>query len=315
MDPYISIIVPVYNTEQYLEKCLLSIINQTIKCIEIIIIDDGSTDRSGSICDDFVKRDKRIKVIHTENNGPATARNKGIALSSGQYLGFVDSDDWIEETMYADLYYTCISKNADIAVIGLREITDKGEKIRDYIPNSVDLSEILKRAYPCNKLFKKDLFINNNLLFEEGIFYEDLELIPKLFVKANKVSKVTKISYNYVKRPFSTTTTRDDKIIDNLRAYVKIKKYLIKENLYEIYSEDFEKSLSYFKKYYINILYDYSTMFLLRNMKSINLEFNKIGGLGVENFYKLLAKHIKFKIRRTFSLIRGQFSKPLFKSK
>ena len=96
----ISIIVPVYNVEEYLKECIDSIINQTYKRIEIILVDDGSTDKSGKICDDYAKIDKRIKVVHKENGGLSDARNVGISVSSGKYIAFVDSDDWVEKTMY-----------------------------------------------------------------------------------------------------------------------------------------------------------------------------------------------------------------------
>ena len=95
----ISIIVPVYNVEEYLKECIDSIINQTYKRIEIILVDDGSTDKSGKICDDYAKIDKRIKVVHKENGGLSDARNVGISVSSGKYIAFVDSDDWVEKTM------------------------------------------------------------------------------------------------------------------------------------------------------------------------------------------------------------------------
>ena len=99
----ISIIVPVYNVEEYLKECIDSIINQTYKRIEIILVDDGSTDKSGKICDDYAKIDKRIKVVHKENGGLSDARNVGISVSSGKYIAFVDSDDWVEKTMYKNV--------------------------------------------------------------------------------------------------------------------------------------------------------------------------------------------------------------------
>ena len=104
MNELISVVVPVYNVENYLEKCVSSITNQTYKNLEIILVNDGSKDNSGAICDDLAKNDSRIKVIHKENGGLSDARNTGINVATGEYIGFVDSDDWIERDMYEQLY-------------------------------------------------------------------------------------------------------------------------------------------------------------------------------------------------------------------
>ena len=114
MEELISIIVPVYNVEKYLEKCVDSIINQTYKNIEIILVDDGSKDNSGKICDIIKEKDERIKVIHKQNGGLSDARNAGLKIAKGTYIGFVDSDDYIAEDMYQTLYSLSKEKNADI---------------------------------------------------------------------------------------------------------------------------------------------------------------------------------------------------------
>ena len=113
-DPLVSIIVPVYNVEPYLTKCITSIIKQTYRKIEIILVNDGSSDGCGKICDEFAKKDERIRVFHTENKGLSAARNYGIARASGDYLDFVDSDDWIEPDMFAFLVNSAIGNKADI---------------------------------------------------------------------------------------------------------------------------------------------------------------------------------------------------------
>ena len=109
----ISIIIPVYNVEEYIEQCIQSVINQTYKKLEIILIDDGSLDKSGKICDAYADRDKRIIVIHKENGGLSDARNKGIDIASGEYITFVDSDDYVEDSFIEDLYTTLINNNAE----------------------------------------------------------------------------------------------------------------------------------------------------------------------------------------------------------
>lgn len=309
MNPKLSIIVPVYNVEKYLEKCIHSILDQTFKDFELILVDDGSVDKSGIICNRYARRDNRIKVIHKKNGGQAAARNVGLNLVRGDYVGFVDSDDWIDPDMYKDLYESCIRDNADISIIGLREVNEFEIILNEYIPNDMSFSEILKRAYPCNKIFKKELFVNNNLSFVEGRFYEDQELIPKLYVKCKKVTTVNKAAYNYLKRNGSTTGSRDEKVLDNLWAYTQIKEYLMDEGLYAIYKPQFEKSVSYFKKFYMNILYDYPTIFFIKNMKRIISDFNKIGGLKVKDYLKFTLKHINFSCKKFGALCKNKLGR------
>ena len=112
----ISIIVPVYNMEQYLERCMESIINQTYPTLEIILVDDGSTDRSPQLCDAYAKKDSRIRVVHKPNGGLSDARNAGLAIATGTYIGYVDSDDWIELDMYERMYSACVENGAQLAV-------------------------------------------------------------------------------------------------------------------------------------------------------------------------------------------------------
>jgi glycosyltransferase involved in cell wall biosynthesis len=303
--PKLSIIVPVYNVEQYLHKCIESILAQTFSDYELILVNDGSKDKSGEICDEYLKKDSRVKVIHKKNNGLASARNTGIIQARGTYVGFIDSDDWIEDDMYKNLYESCEKTNADISIIGVREVDEKGNSLNVYIPNDINLREILKKAYAWNKIFKKQLFFDHNLFFKEGKYYEDIELIPKLFVKSNQVTTVRKVGYNYLKRNTSITGGRDEKILDNLWAYTQVKKYLLDNNLYLEYKEEFEKGVSYFKRYYINILFDYPTTFLLKNSSRIINDFEKIGGIEKIDYLKLLIKHLNFLLRKSVHSIKN----------
>ena len=124
----ISIIVPVYNVEAYLDRCMESILKQTYKRLEIILVDDGSTDSSREKCDAYAKQDSRIKVIHKKNSGLSDARNAGLALATGDYIGYVDSDDWIEPDMYQSLYDACAEHDAELAVCRyFREYQDRTE--------------------------------------------------------------------------------------------------------------------------------------------------------------------------------------------
>lgn len=124
MIPKVSIIVPMYGVEKYIEKCIDSLLNQTLKEIEIILVDDGSPDRSGEIADEYAKKDRRIKVVHQKNSGLGPARNSGISVATGEYVGFVDSDDWVKCEMFMRLYKAAVKNNADIVVSGHCDISN-----------------------------------------------------------------------------------------------------------------------------------------------------------------------------------------------
>lgn len=189
----ISIIVAVYNVEVYLEKCLNSIINQTYGNIEIILINDGSTDNSGKICDKYAKIDERVVVIHKENGGVSSARNAGLKVAKGNFVGFVDPDDWIAEDMYEKLYLEIKKFNANISVCKFKRVMDRKNFIKrkncfDAITlNSIDSMYFMLTSiegYGCavwNKLYRKNLLINFNenlsngedLLFNFNIFFHE----------------------------------------------------------------------------------------------------------------------------------------------
>ena len=190
MEKLISIIIPIYNVEKYLKKCIESVINQTYKNIEIILINDGSTDGSGKICDEYAIKDKRIKVSHNENGGVAVARNKGIKMSTGDYIVFVDSDDFISNEYCEKMLEAVLRNNADIAICKLHDFLD-GEKIQieeteysEQVYNSDEMIEnniVIGGIFDCmgGKLFSHKLF--ENVLFPEGRVYEDSSTLYKLY--------------------------------------------------------------------------------------------------------------------------------------
>lgn len=224
----ISIIVPVYNVQEYLKNCINSILNQSYKNIEIILVDDGSTDESSSICDLYVKKDNRIKVIHKENGGLSDARNMGIKSVRGKYITFVDSDDYLDENYVKVLYILITENNSDIACSRMKKtdslndkIINKNEKINIY--NSIDaIKEILYQRNIDNsapsKLFKKDLF--ENILFPVGYAFEDLDTMYKLFLQANKIVSTTNNYYLYYQRQGSILHTVKDKTINDLLTII-----------------------------------------------------------------------------------------------
>lgn len=219
MNDLISIIVPIYNVEKYLQKCIQSIINQTYKNIEIILVDDGSKDNSGKICDEFKQIDNRIKVIHKENGGLSDARNAGLKIAKGEYIGFVDSDDYIAQDMFETLYKLAKENNADISIVSFYEIYNgKVIGVRDFKSlEEMDKIEAMKellidtkiQSYAWNKLFKKELF--ENIEFPTNKNFEDIATTLLLFEKANKVMLLEDPKYYYVRRDNSIIGTRNYK--------------------------------------------------------------------------------------------------------
>lgn len=216
MEELISIIVPVYNTELYLEECLSSIQKQTYKNLEIIVVDDGSSDKSGVICDLFAEKDKRFKVFHQENKGQATARNTGLKKATGKYIGFVDSDDYIEQEMFEELYHAAQSSGAFIVMCGYEIF---GKKSKEYLANFDELEkdeatkalaqERIVHSYLVDKLFLRSLF--GDIKFPDGKQYEDYAVMHLLFLKTNKVKMIGRVLYHYRFRDGSTTRTTSGK--------------------------------------------------------------------------------------------------------
>lgn len=232
MSPKISIIVPVYNVEKYIHKCIDSILNQTFKDFELILVDDGSTDNCGQICDEYAKKDSRVIVIHKENGGQATARNIALDIAKGEYIGFVDSDDYIEFDMYEFLYNLCIDNNCDIANCSSTIYFKNKVKVNGghdlMIHDTKSAMKVLTEGVlydEClwTKLIKKELF--NGLKIPEGIAYEDTAFTYKLIDRANKVCCKGEAKYNYIKRKDSTM----DRAVKN----VKIDAILVYEEMYK----------------------------------------------------------------------------------
>ncbi len=213
-NPMISVIVPVYKVEPYLRKCLDSIVDQTYRNLEIILVDDGSPDNCGAICDEYAARDHRIIVIHKENGGVSSARNTGLAQAKGDWIGWVDSDDWVEPDMYEYLLENAERYDADIAVCSRAEI-DKGKKIFRGWEYSVVLNREqglklllendLMQNYCCDKLFRAKLW--DGILFPEGRTYEDIAVMHRLFERAERIVCLPEAKYNYFHRSGSIVSS------------------------------------------------------------------------------------------------------------
>lgn len=294
--PKISIIVPVYNCEKYISNCINSILEQSFKDFELILVDDGSSDRSFEICESFAKKDNRVRAIHQPNSGVSRARNRGLDEAKGEYIGFVDGDDCVDKEMYKRLYKNLADNNADISICGIVNYFLKKngttEKVRQ---SQVDgfwifsgeqaLKEALQsRLYsvnPVNKLFKKKLF--DKLRYPEGKISEDAFLIPVVISKAGKVVYDSKPMYYYLRRENSITTSnfsdRDWDVVEayknhlnmvsekfpNLKKVAKFRylwayAYVIDKIMLsensENYLRDFKKAFDFIKKNILEIIFN-----------------------------------------------------------
>ena len=223
----VSVIVPIYNVEKYLNKCVDSIVNQTYKNLEIVLVDDGSTDDSGKICDEYAGKDSRIKVVHKENGGLSDARNNGIDISNGRYLAFIDSDDWIEPNMIEKMYSNAIENNADISVcqyeiVHSREAVINNNHGRIFVYEGTDIVLAMYKyamfaSHACNKIYGKELF--NGIRYPVGKLYEDQYTTYKLLWKAKRLVCTEEKYYYYYMRNGSIVNGRfDEKKLDVLYA-------------------------------------------------------------------------------------------------
>ena len=207
--PLISIIIPAYNTARFLDKCMVSVCAQTYRNIEVLLINDGSTDETPALCDAWAAKDTRVRAIHQLNQGLAEVCNVGVKSARGELIGFVDSDDWIEPRMFEELYQSMRKHQSQIAVCSILLESEKGkiirvqgtkkERVRD---SKTALKKILidksEKSYRWNKLYNKILF--DGIIFPNGRVFEDLNTVYKLYAKSSKVSYTGKYLYHYVQR-------------------------------------------------------------------------------------------------------------------
>ncbi len=216
----ISIIVPVYNSEKFLEKCINSIVNQTLKDIEIIFINDGSTDKSLDILKSYELKDSRIKVLSQNNTGPSCARNNGLKIAKGEYVGFVDSDDWIDLDFYEKLYITAKKYDADISVAGIKRhrsykwkyhLKIEKEEFTNDKNRKFLLCDVPDKCYPVNKIYKFSKLNQYNILFEPGVYFEDRFFTAQVLVYLESLVTVPDVYYNYWTNPNSIVKTKSEK--------------------------------------------------------------------------------------------------------
>lgn len=209
----VSIIVPVYKVEPYLCRCLDSIVGQTYRDLEIILVDDGSPDNCGAICDEYAARDKRLRVIHKENGGVASARNAGLDIATGDYIGWVDSDDWVEPDMFQTMLTAAETHKADIVICGRIESypdhsISVGWRKTEVLDQKQAMAQMVEddvvKSYLWDKLWQRRLF--EGIRFSDLEVYEDMAVMVPLFSRAERVACVPDALYHYEHRETSLST-------------------------------------------------------------------------------------------------------------
>lgn len=241
----VSIIIPVYNVETYLRQCLDSVLAQTLKDIEVIVVDDGSTDNSPAICDEYAARDTRVKVIHQSNAGRSAARNAALKVARGEYIGFVDSDDWIDPLMYEYMLEKITRTQSDIAVCGYFFEYTYGSRVKEPVPAPAvyHRSEALKmliedrlvQSLSCDKLFRREVIGD---FYPEGRdFYEDSAVMLRWFSRAERFAIDATPFYHYrMRRSGVVNSTDPATYFDKLTADIERYRFIV-DNLPPLFTE------------------------------------------------------------------------------
>ncbi|SFI85223.1 Glycosyltransferase involved in cell wall bisynthesis [Kaistella treverensis] len=234
MRPAVSIIVPVYQVEKYLHKCLNSLVNQTLENIEILVINDGSSDGSQKISEEFEQKfPLLIKAFQKENGGLSDARNFGLDRATGEFIGFVDSDDEVSPTMFEEMYSLAKKHAAEMVICNLQKVNENGKVLQyliqiPHLPENIELKEHFSvfsdlSYFACNKIYKRELFTNKR--FKTGIHFEDIQLIPQLLLECSVIAQTQKFHYQYLERNGSISKSHSVNGIDILRAVEDVSEY------------------------------------------------------------------------------------------
>lgn len=314
MNETISVIIPVYNVEKYIKKCIDSVINQTYKNLEIILIDDGSKDNSPQICDEYAKKDNRIKVIHKENEGQSVARNLGLDIATGRYIGFVDSDDYIKENMFETLYKNMIKYDADISICNiiklnetLNENVEKYNEIEIYNKNDL-MKQLLKQHitnYLYNKLYKREVW--EDIRLPKGKILEDMAVMYKLIEKANKIVATNKTEYYYFIRNDSSISQVNIKVTKDLKDAVNNRYIYLSNRMPEVLDLLNMTRLENIIQYHYNLSYCNEKEIYKSEEFTIEYKFYK------ENFNKYKKELFeKYSIRRKTEMCILYFNRTLY---
>lgn len=239
----VSVIVPVYNVEKFIDKCLNSLVKQSLKEIEIIVVNDGSPDNSQKIIDKYVKKyPEKVQSFIKENGGQGSARNYGLKKATGEYIGYVDSDDFVEKDMYKKLYNKAKENNYDIVVCGNYNVSEdyQNKNIDAFINNyNTDLENIFfGKMAVWNKIYKRDILIKNKLEFKEKVWYEDLAFTLKAIMNSNTFAFIDEPLYDYLIREGSTMNNSNVKRnLEILEAFNDILSYIQHNKKEEYFSK------------------------------------------------------------------------------
>ena len=240
--PKVSVIVPIYNVEKYLEKCINSLISQTLEDIQIILVNDGSKDNSGNIAKEYEKNNKdRVIYVEKENGGLSDARNYGLKYATGDFIAFLDSDDYIEKNAYEEMYNKAIEENADYVECDfIWEFPNKIRVDKQYpYKNKKEMLSFV-RVVAWNKLIKRQLITDNNLEFPKGLRYEDVEFTYKLIPFVNKFAYVNKPFIHYVQREGSIANVQNERTAEIFTVLDNVIEFYKKNNIYEKYRDELE---------------------------------------------------------------------------
>ena len=240
--PKVSVIVPIYNVEKYLEKCINSLLSQTLEDIQIILVNDGSKDNSGNIAKEYEKNNNdRVIYVEKENGGLSDARNYGLKYATGDFIAFLDSDDYIEKNAYEEMYNKAIEENADYVECDfIWEFPNKIRVDKQYpYKNKKEMLSFV-RVVAWNKLIKRQLIIDNNLEFPKGLRYEDIEFTYKLIPFINKFAYVDKPFIHYVQREGSIANVQNERTAEIFTVLDNVIEFYKKNNIYEEYRNELE---------------------------------------------------------------------------
>jgi glycosyltransferase involved in cell wall biosynthesis len=240
--PKVSVIVPIYNVEKYLEKCINSLLSQTLEDIQIILVNDGSKDNSGNIAKEYEKNNKnRIIYVEKENGGLSDARNYGLKYATSDFIAFLDSDDYIEKNAYEEMYNKAIEENADYVECDfIWEFPNKIRVDKQYpYKNKKEMLSFV-RVVAWNKLIKRQLITDNNLEFPKGLRYEDIEFTYKLIPFVNKFAYVDKPFIHYVQREGSIANVQNERTAEIFTVLDNVIEFYKENNIYDEYRDELE---------------------------------------------------------------------------
>lgn len=260
--PKVSVIVPVYNVETYLAKCLDSLVSQTCQSIEILVVNDGSTDGSEQVIQEYAQRyPAKIKPFAKKNGGLSDARNFGIDRATGNYIGFVDSDDYVNPSMFEEMLSLAEKHHAKMVVCNIQKVDQQGKIVQKLtqmpnMPERIDLEKNFSvfsdlSYFACNKLFNKELFTEKR--FKRGVHFEDIQLIPQLLLDCETIAQTQNFHYQYLERTDSITKTHTEKGLDILKAVEDIESFFKKSQY--AYKHEALKNFQIFEGVYSYLAY------------------------------------------------------------